>query len=283
MDGTLARAGRAGSWAWAGGRVPLSTRLWENKGGPRPPDPRLQEPQPWVGRGQGPLGGRGTDAAGGGQPTAPLGGPGGVLADTLRWGGPTALSRVAQLMGWGRRRGWRTREEAGGGQATGSRDPRRSRGGDLRPSGHPGGRARTSPGTGQAVQGRRPGGGCRGGAHRAWAGPDCAVGVAPSQPLAALARALCRVPAPRPAPPNAAPHPHQSRQTRPPPQSQSQSSVYIGRRAGAPGRAQDAPHTPRRPGQPALSARTSACRPRPCWGTHTDSWATSSGFCRSDF
>lgn len=193
-------------------------------------------------------------------------------------------SRVAQLTGWGRRRGRRTREEAGGGQATGSRDPRRSRRRDLKPRGHRGGRARMSPGTGQVVQGRWPGGGCRGGTHRAWAGPDCAVGVAPSQPLAALARALCRVPDTRPAPPNAAPDlpPVQAdTATTPDPES----DLCLHRRAGWGRQAgpRMPPAPPRRPGQPALSAQTSARRPRPCWGMHTDSWATSSGFCRSDF
>ena len=263
------------------------------QGGPRPPNPGPQEPQAWVGRGQGLWGGQGSDA-GGGQSTTPLGGLGGVLAanqgqpgttwDMLRWGRHTAPSQVAQLVGWGRCTGPRTREEAAGGQATRSRDPGEARGGDLKPSVHggvawPGGApgwARLCGANGLEVGGEA-------GTPRAWAGQDCAVGIGPSQPLVALGWALCSVPAPAPLLPTRPPPPPAS-PTRAPTVTAAAldpESVLCtgGRGGGAPARAQ----TPPGLGQSALSVQTSAHRPRPRWGMHTISWATSSGFCRSDF
>lgn len=136
----LVRAGKSRQLGLGGGCVPLSTRLWENKGGPRPPDPRPQEPQPRMGRGQGPLGPAGIGSWWGtvhhppGRARRCPGCPPGTTWDMLRWSRHTAPSQVAQLMGWGRHTGPRTREEAGGTQATGSRDPGEARGRDLKPS-----------------------------------------------------------------------------------------------------------------------------------------------------
>lgn len=67
------RAGKSRQLGLGGGMCPSKHPTLGEQGGTSAPDPCPQEPQPWVGTGQGPLGGQGADA-GGGQPTAPRAG-----------------------------------------------------------------------------------------------------------------------------------------------------------------------------------------------------------------
>lgn len=183
------RAGKSRQLGLGGGCVPLSTRLWENKGGPRPPDPRPQEPRPRMGRGQGSLGPAGIGSWWGtvhhppGRAGRGPGCPPGTTWDMLRWSRHTAPSQVAQLMGWGRHTGPRTREEAGGTQATGSRDPGEARGRDLKPSVRGGWSGQGEP-RDRLCRANGPEVGGEAGVPRAWAGQDCAGRLRPSQPLA---------------------------------------------------------------------------------------------------